>query len=57
MKKKVKFDVYKEKEVLLDAWNELIDENQASTYVDVLNEGPILEMPQILEQLFQKKHT
>ena len=25
--------------------------------IDVLNEGPILEMPQGLEQLFQKKLT
>ena len=53
--KKASFYVHKEKEVFLDARHEFVDGNQASTSTVVANEGPILEMPQIFEQLFQKK--
>ena len=41
----------------MDARQEFIDKNHASTSTAVQNEGPILDMPQRFEQLFQKKPT
>ena len=57
--KKVPFDVQKEKEVSFDAHHEFVKRNQASNFVvvPISNEGPILEMPQGFEQLFQRKPT
>ena len=54
---KVPFDVHKEKGVLFNAPLEFIDINQASnsSASPILNEGPILEIPQIFEKLIQTK--
>ena len=43
--------------MFFDAFHDLIDRNEISTYVDVpiVNEVPILEMTQRCEQLFQRK--
>ena len=56
---KVSFDVQKEKGVFFDAHNEFIDRNQAlsSTTVPILDNGTILEMPQIFDQLFERNTT
>ena len=54
---KVSFDIQKEKEVYFDCWHELVDRNKELTSMVVLNEGPILEMPQWFEKLFQGKLT
>ena len=57
--KKVLFDVQKENRVLFYAHDNFIDKNKASKYTTILilDDGPILEMPQRFDQLFQIKLT
>ena len=45
--------------MFLDAWHEFFDINQASTsiVVQMSSEGPILGIPERLEQLLQRKST
>ena len=56
---KVTFVVHKEKGVLFDARDEFVNRNQTltSATIPVLDDGPILETPQIFVQLFQRKLT
>ena len=51
------FYFHKENLVFFDSHDDLFDRNQASTSptVPIGDDGPILEMPQIYEQLFQRK--
>ena len=41
----------------MNARHEFVNENQVLNFIVVPNEGPILDIPQRFEQLFQKKLT
>ena len=41
----------------MDARHEFVDGSKVSTSATVPSEGPILDIPQIFEQLFRNKQT
>ena len=59
VKKKVSFNIQKEKGFFLDAQNEFMDINHASTFVDisVFDDGSILDMPPSFHQSLRRKLT
>ena len=59
VKKKVSFNIQKEKGFFLDAQNEFMDINHASTFVGflVFDKIPILEMPPSFDQSLPRKST